>query len=190
MTTQSAPQFPDDLYTVRLVDGLPVERDGKTIYYKQAKLRDVTVADERAAVRLSERVVFIEGAPKLLSSDADFRFAMTLQHIDQLVCDSLVLQRAVLDMDLLGKLSPHDLGLIESRVFLIALAAEVRYGNLTMEAFDKAWRGESPQAALAPQPVGQAAGAGADAAVAESGPQMLADFVRPDAAGADHSAAS
>jgi len=173
---------PDDLYTVTLADGLPVEREGKTIRYRVVKLRETNTADEREAVRLAERVVMVGGQPKLLMSDADFRFALTMKHVDAFRCDSLVIERSMIDLDVMGKLSPHDVGLIESRVFLMTLAAEVRYGNLTQQAFDEAWAGSKAPTA-APQPLGQAAGSGAGFAADQPGPQMLAAYAGADAPG-------
>ena len=37
----------DHLHTLTLADGLPAERDGKTIRYRTVHLRETTVADER-----------------------------------------------------------------------------------------------------------------------------------------------
>jgi phage FluMu protein gp41 len=185
----STPRTPEDLYTVNLADGLPAERDGKQIRYKRVKLRETNTADERDAIRLAERVVMVGGQPKLLMSDADFRFALTMKHIERFECDTLTIDLPMIDLDLMGKLSPHDVGLIESRVFLMTLAAEVRYGNLTQEAFDQAWAG-STAPKQAPQPVGQAASAGAGTAADQSGPQMLADFAGGGASGAAQSDAS
>lgn len=174
----------EDLYRLTLVDGIPVERDGKTLRYRVVRLRETTVADERAATRMAERVVMVAGSAKLLVSEADFRFAMTLRHIESVECDGLVLQGPVLDLDLLGKLSPHDLGLVEQRVFLVAMAAEVRYGTLSQAEFDALLTGTQPQAPAAPQPVGQAAGVGEAPADAQPGPALLADFAGGGAAGA------
>jgi len=52
------------LHTLTLVDGIPVERDGKTLRYRTVRLRETTVADERAANRLAERVMTVGGVPK------------------------------------------------------------------------------------------------------------------------------
>ncbi len=185
----TSPHTPDDLYTVTLFDGLPVERGGKPIRYKRVKLRETNTADERDAIRLSERVVMVGGQPKLLMSDADFRFALTMKHIERFECDSMTIDQPMIDLELVGKLSPHDVGLIESRVFLMTLAAEVRYGNLTQEAFDQAWAG-STAPKQAPQPVGQVASAGAGTAADQPGPQVLADYSGAGAPGAAQSDAA
>lgn len=187
MNTQSPPVAGltgiADLFSLTLVDGLPVETGGKTIRYRTARLRETNVADERIAQRAAERVVNVGGQPRLLVSEADFRYALTMRHIDMLECDGTKLPQAVLSMDVLEKLSSHDLGLIEQRVFLIGLAAELRYGNVTQEQFDQIVRGQSvPNAA--PQHSGQASGVGATAAQPESGPALLADFAGGDSAGA------
>lgn len=164
-----------DLFTLHLVDGLPVQSDGKTIRYQVVKLRETNVADERTAQRLAERVVFVAGAPKLLVSESEFRFAMTAQHIEAFVCDGQRIPQAVIDLDLIGKLSSHDLGLIEQRVFLINLAAEVRYGNLDQSEFDAVLAGKAA-APASPQRGGQTVDVGQAAAEPQSGPALLTDF--------------
>lgn len=183
----SAASTIDDLYSLVLVDGLAAESGGKTLRYRTVRLRETTVADERAAVRMAERVVTVGGVPKLLVSDADFRYAMTLRHCERFTCDGMTLPQAVLDLDVFGKLSPHDLQLIEERVVLITLAAQVRYGVLTQAEFDAFVAGRAPTGgAASPQPVGQAAGVGPVAGVLESGPALLADY----AGGAAHGTAA
>lgn len=186
MDTQS-PLMINDLYQLTLVDGLPAQVDGKTIKYLRVRLRETTVADEREAARLAERVMLVGGVHKLLVSESDFRYALTMRHVDWLECDGEKLHGAMLDLALFGKLTPHDLALIEERVVLVELAAQVRYGVLTQAQFDDYAAGRIPAAqagALSPQPVGQAAELGAHAARPESGPAMLADYVGDAAAGA------
>lgn len=180
----------EDLTTLTLVDGIPVEREGKTIKYRLVRLRETNVQDERIATKLAERVMIVAGLPKLLVSDADFQYAMTMRHIEALECDGLVIPQALIDLDLFGKLSSHDLGLIEQRVFLLTLAAEVRYGTLTQEDFDKAVAGELTKGAPAPQPVGQAPELGQADSRPGPGPALLADYVRDDAAGTPAGAGS
>lgn len=176
----------DDLYTLVLADGLATTREGRELRYKVVKLRETTVADERAAQRLSERVVLVDGVHKLLQSDGDFRFALTMRHIESLHCDSLVIPQAALDLDLLGRLTPHDFGLIEQRIVLITVAAQVRYGVITQADFDTYANGQTPQgvAHASPQPSGQTAGVGAHGVGAESGPALLADYLGGAAQGA------
>lgn len=171
--TESIP----DLFKLTLADGLVVERDGRQIRYKTVRMREVNVADERAAVRLAERVVTVGGVPQLLVSSSDQQYALTMMHIDRFECDSLVIERDIINLDLLGKLSSHDLGLIEQRVFLVNLAAKVRYGLIDAAEFQRFMSGESKTAESPPQPVGQAADVGAQATESQSGPAMLSDFV-------------
>lgn len=168
----------DTLQTLTLADGLPVQSEGKTIRYRTVHLRETTVADERWAQRQAERVVVVAGAHKLLVSDADFRFALTCRHIEAFECDGQRIGQAVIDLELLGKLSAHDLGLIEQRIFLLTLAAEVRYGHISQADFDAIASGtkQPDQAHGAPQPVGQVAELGAAAAQPEPGPALLADY--------------
>jgi hypothetical protein len=62
-------------------------------------------------------------------------------------------------------------------VFLIELAEEVRYGNMSQTDFDAIVRTRKLESAGSPQHVGQAAGLGQDDPVAESGPALLADLL-------------
>ncbi len=183
----------DDLYTLVLADGLPAEVAGKTIYYRTAKLRETNVADEREAERLSERAMLVGGSYKLLVSESNFRHALNMLHIDSLHCDDQVIPRSMMAIDLYDKLSARALELLEQRIFLITLAAEVRYGNMSQPEFEALAAGLAPKAApTAPQPVGQAATVGAPAVFAESGPALLTDYLGAAAQGAaqGHDAAS
>ena len=173
----------DNLFTLLLVDGLPVQRDGKTIHYRLVHLRETTVADERLANRLAERVMVVGGAPKLMTSESDFRYALTMRHIQAFECDGQRIGQEVIDLDLIGKLSSHDLGLIEGRVFLITMAAEVRYGNLSEAEFNAVLADQQqPAGPVSPQPGGQAAELGQVDPEPEPGPALLADYAG-DAAG-------
>jgi phage FluMu protein gp41 len=175
----------DNLFALTLADGIPTNTaDGKTLRYRLVRLRETTVADERAALRMAERVM-VGGQPKLLASDADFQFCLTLRHIDALECDGQVIPGSMVDLDLFGKLTSHDLGLVEQRVFLINLAAELRYGNISQADFDAVLAGQAPagKGAGAPQPMGQAAELGAPAAGTEPGPALLADYAVQPAGG-------
>jgi phage FluMu protein gp41 len=175
----------ESLATLQLVDGLPADMGGKTIKYRTVRLRETTVADERAAVRMAERVVQIGGLHKLLASEGDFRYAMTFRHIAWLECDGQKLLQDSIDLEVASKLSPHDWQLIETRVMLMELAAQVRYGLITPEQFDLlANGGKLADEQESPQPLGQVAGLGAQAAGAELGPALLADYAGQAAAGA------
>lgn len=182
--TSTASSSIGDLFHLTLVDGLPVESGGKTVRYREVKLRETGVADEREAQRAAERVVLIGGVHKLVVSDADFRYCLTTRHIAGFVCDGVTIPQAAIDMELVGKLSSHDFGLIEQRVFLITMAAEVRYGNLSQEAFDQIMTGGGPAVASSPQRGGQAQGLGSPAPQPESGPALLTDFTGEHSSGA------
>lgn len=153
----------------------------KDIRYTTVILRETSVADERWAVQQAERVVMVKGAPKLLMSDSEYRLALTLRHCDAFECGGLRLEQSMLSLDLLGKLSNHDLGLIETRVFLIQMAAQLRYGVITQAQFDSLLA--QPEAA-APQPVGEAQSVGQVAAESEFRPALLADYAGAGADGA------
>lgn len=172
----------NSLRTLTLVDGIPAVMDGKPIRYRNVILRETTVADERAAQQMAERVMMVGGVPKLLVSEADFRYALTMRHIEALECDGWTITGALIDLELFGKLSSHDLGLIEARIFLLTMAAEVRYGTLTQAEFDQVVAGQAPKGP-APQPVGQDAQLGPTGAGREPGPALLADYAGADAAG-------
>jgi phage FluMu protein gp41 len=165
-----------DLFHLVLADGLPAERDGKSIRYKVAKLRETTVADERFAAQKAERVVFVQGQPKLLASDSEYRFALTMRHVDKLVCPGIgELDQSVIDLDVFSKLTAYDVGLIERRIFLIEAAAQIRYGLITQQQFDD-MRQQLAGDSTPPQPAGPVAVSGAPASEPGPGPAMLADF--------------
>lgn len=187
MNTQSTPAESsgiDDLFTLTLVDGLKAQSEGKTISYRTVKLRETNVADERIAQRWAERVATVGGVPKLVVSDADFRYCLTTRHIESFECDGMSIPSGMVDMDLIGKLSSHDFGLIEARVFLITMAAEVRYGTLSQVEFDKLMNGTSTKGTGSPQRAGQTQELGQAAAQPESGPALLADYAGAASAGA------
>ncbi len=166
----------DNLHKLNLVDGLPAKVGDREIRYRVVHLRETTVADERIAQRQAERVVTVAGRPTLMASDADFRFALTVRHIEAFECDGQRIPQAMIDLDLAGKLSAHDLGLIEQRVFLINLAAEVRYGTLSLEDFELIASGQRRSGDESPQLSGQTEGVGQRPVSPQSGPALLADF--------------
>lgn len=172
MDTSSAPIIPD-LFSLTLTDGITLQAAGRPVIYKAVRLRETSVADERKALQLSERVVLWQGQPKLMASEADFRYAMTMRHIESLSSGENVIPQAIIDLELFGKLSSHDLGLLEARVFLIEMAAQVRYGAMAQADFDKLMAQEAPDS---PQPGGQAEELGQPGADAQPGPALLADF--------------
>jgi phage FluMu protein gp41 len=166
----------ENLFKLTLADGLQVDKAGAKVCYRTVYLRETSVGDERAAQRLAERVVPVNGTPRLVVSDAEFRHAMTMRHIEAFECDGQRIGQGLVDMEMLDKLSSHDLGLIEQRVFLIEMAAEVRYGNMSQADLDALLSGAKAQPQQAPQPVGQAAGVGRTGPEPEPGPALLADF--------------
>ncbi len=171
MSQDTAPQ---DLFSMTLRVGLPALRGDQAIFYKVVKLREISVADERWAVRQAERLVLWQGQPRLVVSDPDHKLALTAKHIAAFECDGMSIGQELIDLDLIGKLKPVDLAAIEERVFMIELAAKVRYGEITQEEFDGLFGGKT-QDVRAPQPVGPVAVAGAAAPADEPGPVMLAD---------------
>lgn len=189
MTNTTTPTGPAiaDLTRLTLVDGLPATLGDRPIKYREVMLRETTVADERAAVRMAERAVQVEGDWRLLVSTADYRYALTMRHIEAFECDGMKLHQASLDLELLGKLSAHDLQLIEERIVLMELAARVRYGQISAAEFADYAAGRVPVTAAeasSPQPLGQTASAGEGAAADQSGPALLATYVDGAAAGA------
>lgn len=172
----------DDLFDLVLADGLKLTADGKDIFYRRVTLRETNVADERKAEALSERAIQAGGSWKLLVSESNFKHALNMLHLESFHCDGDTIPRALIDLALYDKLSSRDLELIEERIFLLTLAAEVRYGNMSQADFEATVAGLKPKAvaSASPQSLGQAAGVGAVDAQPESGPSMLADFTRPD----------
>lgn len=171
----SQTNLPQDLFTLSLREGVPVLRGDTTIRYKTVKLREITVDDERWAVRQAERLVLWQGQPRLVVSDPDHKLALTVRHIEAFLCDSQRLDGDLIDLALVGKLRPFDLAAIEERVFMIELAVKLRYGEITQEQFDQVFGGSQVEDVRAPQPVGPAAVPGAFAPADGSGPVMLAD---------------
>lgn len=174
---------PDELHTLTLHDGLPVTREGRELRYRTVRLRETDVNDERLAARLAERVVTVAGVPKLMVSDREFQLALTMRHVAAFECEGQRIEQAMIDLELFGKLSSHDLGEIEARVFLVNMAAEARYGNIQPGELDAILSGQKQQPPDTPQPVGQAAGVGRADPDPEPGPALLADFTRSDTDG-------
>lgn len=173
----SLPERIDDLFRLTLADGLPADVGGKTIRYQVITLRETNVADERRAEALSERAINVNGGWKLLVSESNFKHSLNMMHIAAFHCDELVIPQALIDLALYDKLSSRDLELIEQRIFLLTLASEVRYGNMTQADFEAITAGLAPvKAAASPQPPGQTAAVGAFDERAESGPALLADY--------------
>lgn len=163
-----------ELFTLILRVGLPVVLGDKKIFYKTVKLREIDGADERWAVRQAERLVLWQGQPRLVVSDSDHKLALTTKHIESFCCDGMTIDGDLIDLDLMGKLKPVDIAAIEERVFMIELAAKLRYGEITQEQYDQIF-GRKPVEQKAPQSLGPAAVGGAAAPADESGPVMLAD---------------
>ena len=193
MTPQSTPDavspIPeriDDLFKLTLADGLPADIAGKEIRYRLVTLRDTNVADERRAEALSERAINVNGGWKLLVSESNFKHALNMLHIAAFHCDELVIPQPLIDLALYDKLSSRDLELIEQRIFLLTLASEVRYGNMTQADFEAITAGLTAPRAVppSPQPPGQTAAVGAFDERAESGPALLADYAGAAAQGA------
>ena len=150
-----------NLNTVTLIDGLPTTLGADTVYYKTVILRPATVAMDLRAVELSERIVYIEGKPKLLLSDEMYRVAMTMLRIERFVADGSGLgdiDHPLIDLKMMGRLSPQDLEKIEQQTALMDLAAQVRYGNITQEEFDDFFNAtpNTQKKESAPQPTGEA----------------------------------
>ena len=179
----TAPERIDDLFKLTLADGLPAEVGGKTIRYQVITLRETNVADERRAEALSERAINVNGGWKLLVSESNFKHALNMMHIAAFHCDDLTIPQALIDLALYDKLSSRDLELIEQRIFLLTLASEVRYGNMTQADFEAITAGLAPPKAAPPQPLGQTAAVGAFDERAESGPALLADYAGATAQG-------
>lgn len=192
MTAQSTPiaasspaHKPDDLFTLTLLDGLPAKLGDKEIRYKIVKLRETSVADERKAEREAERCVQVNGAWRLVVSDSTFKHVLNMLHIESMSCDDTVISGSLIDLDLYDRLSSRDLARIEERIFLVTLAAEVRYGNMTQAEFEAICNGLAPDTGpQTPQPSGQASDMGAPADQSGPGPAMLADYAGKHTQGA------
>ena len=146
-----------NLNQVDLLDGLSTRLGDDEVRYRKVKLRPATVAMDLEAVRIAERVVRFEGKPMLLLSDAVYRIAMTMQRIERF-CTSAGLDdidSSLIDLNTMGRLTPHDLERIEQQILLMDLAENVRYGNLSTDEFDAIINGTHPQSRKTPQPTGE-----------------------------------
>jgi hypothetical protein len=95
-----------------------------------------------------------------------------------------VIGRSLIGLEMYDKLSVRDLELLEQRIFLLTLAAEVRYGNMSQAEFEALAAGIAPKGAVQPpQPVGQTTAVGAPGVFAESGPALLTDYLGAAAQG-------
>ncbi|MES1977557.1 MAG: hypothetical protein V4451_05940 [Pseudomonadota bacterium] len=184
MTEQSTPNAApsdqikiDDLTKLILADGLKLQRGDKEIVYKVVTLRETGVREERIAEKLSERAVMAGGAWRLMHSESDFKHALNMLHIESFKCDGVEIGSGVIDLDMYDRLSSRDLELIEQRIFLMTMAAEVRYGNVTQQYFEEVLAGVTATPLVkAPQLSGQTPDVGAPADRVESGPTLLADL--------------
>ena len=149
-----------NLNTVTLIDGLPTTLGADTVYYKTVILRPATVAMDLRAVELSERIVYIEGKPKLLLSDAMYHVALTMLRIERFTAEGSGLgdiDHSLIDLNTIARLNPRDFDRIETSIMLMDLAEAVRYGNITQEAFDATIETSTqPNKTAAPQPAGEA----------------------------------
>jgi phage FluMu protein gp41 len=177
-----------NLFTLYLTDGLPAHtlHGGQKVQiaYKEVRLRETNVADHRWAVQQAERAVLVNGAYQLLESKGDYRLALTLRYCEAFMCEGQALPTSAMDLETFCKLSDHDLALIEERVYLIELAAQVRYGALDDAAYRAvvaehlANKGKvKGQGQASPQPESQVTGVAGVVAEPELGPAMLTDFI-------------
>lgn len=167
---------PENLFILQLTDGLPSQIGDQKVRYKTVHLRETVVADETVAVEMAERVVMHNGKPILLMSDEIYRLALNMRHIEKFAESGLPdIEQNLLNLKMIGMLSPHDMHRIEERILLIGLAAQVRYGLMSQEAFDRIFSGEEKPEESGPRPEGQTENAGGDGASDQSGPQLLSD---------------
>ena len=132
--------IPDSLYTLALIDGYPTTINGQAVPYKTVRLRETLASDLAEAVRMAERVVVHQGKPLLLVSEPDYQLAMTLRHIVAFKHPTAAdIGADILTLASMGKLNPYDLARIQERVLIIELAAQVRYGLISEQAFDEAY---------------------------------------------------
>lgn len=168
---------PENLTILQLADGLPSQIGKQEVRYKTVHLRETAVEDEMKAVEMAERVVMHNGKPMLLMSNEVYRVAYNMRHIEKFVQSGFDdIELNILNLKMIGMLSPHDMHLIEERILLIEMAKQVRYGLMTQEAFDRVFSGaEQKEAAHVPRPEGQIEGLGEDGTQHQSGPQRLSD---------------
>lgn len=166
---------PENLNILQLADGLPSQIGGQKVRYKTVHLRETSVADEMAAVELAERVVMHNGKPMLMMSNEIYRVAYNMRYIEKFAQSGMDdIGQDLLNLKMMGTLSPHDMHRIEERILLIELAAQVRYGLMSQEAFDRVFSGEE-KGQPNPRSEGQTEELGEDGPQHQSGPQLLSD---------------
>ncbi|VVE55395.1 hypothetical protein PIN31009_04964 [Pandoraea iniqua] len=174
-----------DIHVVALVDGLRSQVGDKEVRYRTVRLRETTVADEYAAMQLAERVVDVKGKPTLLVSDELYRVALTLRHCDRFQCAGLDdIPLSLMTLEMFGRLSPLDLARIEERCVLVDLAAQLRHGLISQDAFETMLSDVTKPEGVGPRSEGQTAELGDAGASAQSGPSMLADYAARNTEGA------
>lgn len=166
----------EEIYTLQLVDGLKSNVGGKDVFYKSVKLRETTVDDELIAVELAERVVYLNGKPTLLLSDDIYRVALTMRHVEKFTASGIDdIGQDVLNLDMFRRLSKFDMQRIEERCLLVGLAAQVRYGLIKAEDFDRMLAGDDAEQSSLPRSEGQAEELGGAGDEHQPGPSMLSD---------------
>lgn len=170
------------LYTLELKDGIKVTQGTTEVVLRTVRFRDISYTDETVATAAAERLVHIQGVPQLLLSNAAFKTALNFQYIESIGGPALTLGRGEFTMEMVGRIHPLEWQVIESRVYVLELAAQLRYGQIDPAQFKRWLAGEMP--AQAPQPVGQAEDQGAAPSQSVPGPAVLTDLTDTRAPGA------
>lgn len=182
-----------DLYTLRLIEGVPTTIGTQEVRYRIVRLREICLEDQLAAVEAAERLVRVNGKNVLVLSDEIYAIALSSRHIERFEASGVEpIGRDLIDLKLMGRLHPLDMARIDERIALINLAAQARWGlvpeaklEAVLAALDadgkpveaKDARDTAPRS---PDP----AEAVADAHdAARPGPGMLTDYAAANAAG-------
>lgn len=132
-----------DLYRLRLVGGLELDRQGSTPVTLYTV--ELSEARERHIHQALRAVQELRRAPDtgrwvLAHNDELFDAARVAAQIKSIGSDTegLVLNQPDIDLDVLGKLHPLDVALINERLMEIELAAQYRWGLISEDSYQLA----------------------------------------------------
>lgn len=149
----------NDLQQLTLVDGLSIRQGDSDVVYKSVTLRESTVADEIKAAELAQQVGELNGRVVFAPNTDIYTHAMTMLCIVEFSGQGLEpLPAHAINLQTFGRLSRGDVSLIEERMQLIELSAQVRFGLITQQELDAALAeslGDEREAAQSKQPAGQ-----------------------------------
>lgn len=139
----------DDLYSVELVEGLPVRNpsNGNIVHYKRVLLREATFQHHQNAMRSVQelRRCADDGVYRLVHNQEALDAARMVQQIDRFTGAGAEIFGSDIDVTILGKLHPLDVMLISDRLLQIELAAQLRWQLITQDEYEMLLAGKTLQ---------------------------------------------